>query len=207
MKDRDLVRLYWPADLRPAFDALFAIDDAMADVVARATEPTLAAIKLAWWREALERLDREPPPAEPRLQAAASELLPRGITGEELAVITLGWATLLDEWPESARIGERGAAIFRIGAGLLRTAEAGLTEAGALFAQVDVARRTRNGSHLSFADELGGLRFPRTVRPMTSLAALAARDLRRFRRHGFEREATPGRAFALLRHRLTGRIS
>ena len=33
MKDRDLVRLYWPVALRPAFDALFGIDDALGDVV------------------------------------------------------------------------------------------------------------------------------------------------------------------------------
>ena len=51
-----MVRLYWPVELRPAFDALFDIDEAMADVVARSTEPTLAAIKLAWWRERLEEL-------------------------------------------------------------------------------------------------------------------------------------------------------
>jgi len=49
--DRDLVRLYWPAELRPAFDALFSLDDALADVVARSSEPMLGAIKLAWWRE------------------------------------------------------------------------------------------------------------------------------------------------------------
>ena len=34
MRDRDLVRLYWPVDLRPTFDALFDLEDAFADVVA-----------------------------------------------------------------------------------------------------------------------------------------------------------------------------
>ena len=57
MTDRDLVRLYWPVALRPAFDALFAIDDALADIVMSSTQPALGAIRLAWWREALERLD------------------------------------------------------------------------------------------------------------------------------------------------------
>ena len=47
-------------ELRPAFDALLAIDDAMAEIVATATQPALAAIKLAWWREALEKLDHAP---------------------------------------------------------------------------------------------------------------------------------------------------
>ena len=65
------MRLYWPTGLRAAFDALFAIDDALGDVVAKATEPALAAIKLAWWRERLEELDSGQAPAEPRLKAAA----------------------------------------------------------------------------------------------------------------------------------------
>jgi 15-cis-phytoene synthase len=75
MTDRDLVRLYWPVELRPAFDALFAIDDALGAVVASSTQPALGAIRLAWWRDALERLDVSPPPPEPRLQAVARELL------------------------------------------------------------------------------------------------------------------------------------
>jgi len=90
-----LVRLYWPAELRPAFDALFAIDDAMADVVVRSTEPRLAAIKLAWWRERLEELDDGKVPAEPRLQAAAEHLLSRGVTGAELSRLEDGWLMAL----------------------------------------------------------------------------------------------------------------
>src|SRR5687767_483499 len=103
-RDRDLVRLHWPVQLRPAFDALLDVDDAMAMVVARATEPALAAIKLAWWRESLEQLDTGPPPAEPRLQAAARELLARGIAGRELAALEAGWATLLNESPQIAMV-------------------------------------------------------------------------------------------------------
>ena len=204
LTDRDLVRLYWPVELRPAFDALFGIDDAMAEVVARSTEPALAAIKLAWWREALERLDHAPPPPEPRLQAAAKELLPHGISGAELASIEPGWATLLDEWPESELISKRGAILFQLGARLLRISDAGLSDAGALYAQIDVARRGIDDSRSS-ADELGGLRFPRHARPLSALAALAARDLRQ-PGLGWEPEATPGRAAALLWHRLTGKV-
>ena len=57
----------------------------MADVVAKATEPTLAAIKLAWWRERLEDLDDGKVPAEPRLREAAVVLIPLGICGGDLA--------------------------------------------------------------------------------------------------------------------------
>ena len=57
----------------------------MADVVRTTSEPMLGAIRLAWWRERLEELDDgAPPPPEPRLQAVAYELLPRGVRGSEL---------------------------------------------------------------------------------------------------------------------------
>ena len=111
--------MYWPAELRPAFDALFDIDDAMADVVARSTEPALAAIKLAWWRERLEELDHGTVPAEPRLQAAASELLPRDISGAELAGLEAGWATLLQERPDRDVALSRGVMMFGLAARLL----------------------------------------------------------------------------------------
>ena len=119
MRDRDLVRLYWPADLRPAFDALFALEDAMADVVARSTEPALGAIKLAWWRERLEELDDGKVPAEPRLQAASAELLPRGISGGDLAQLDEGWAALLYEQPDMALVTQHGTRLFRLAARLL----------------------------------------------------------------------------------------
>src|SRR5688572_7751451 len=107
LKDRDLVRLYWPFELRPAFDALFDIDDALADVVVSSTQPALGAIRLAWWREALERLENGSPPPEPKLQAVSSELIPRGISGKALAALEDGWSTLLDESPDSERVGKR----------------------------------------------------------------------------------------------------
>src|SRR3954451_19730518 len=94
--DRGLALLHIPARLLEAFRALFAIDAAMADVVARSTDPALGRIKLAWWREPLEALDRNEPPAEPRLSDAAEQLLPKGATGAELAELEGGWATLLD---------------------------------------------------------------------------------------------------------------
>lgn len=207
LSDRDLVRLYWPVELRPAFDALFAIDDAMADVVEKASEPTLAAIKLAWWRDRLEALDQGEVPAEPRLQAVASELLPRGVTGEALAAIEPGWSTMLDEYPSRDLIDTRGAAVFRAAAKLLNApVDDELAQAGTLYSSWDLARRERSYAQLLLGPPIREMRFPREVRPITALAALAVRDMRRPGLLGLEQEATPGRALALLRHRLTGRI-
>jgi phytoene synthase len=201
MRDRDLVRLHWPRELRPAFDALFGIDDAMAHVVASASQPAMGAIKLAWWRESLAKLDHAPPPAEPRLKAVASELLPREIRGSELAELEAGWATLLDERPSDALIERRGATLFRLGAHLLGQAPEGIEAAGALFAVADVGRR---GLHAPRGTPFTpAAAFPAKVRPLTSLAALALRDLSG---GSNEPEATPGRSWTVLRHRLTGRL-
>ena len=204
MTDRALVRLYWPVELRPAFDSLFAIDDVMVEVVASSTQPALGAIRLAWWREALERLNHTPPPAEPRLQAVAEHLVPRGVTGASLAALEDGYASVLDEEPDSDRIGAGGAALFAIGAVLLGANDEHLSAAGRLHAFARMARR----GLAAFPDDLGAdvvrHRFAKSLRPLTAFARLAARDVRRA--PALEPEATPARALALLAHRLTGRI-
>jgi phytoene synthase len=190
--------------LRPAFDALFAIDDALAEVVMSSTQPALGAIRLAWWREALERLSTSPPPPEPRLQAAAAELLPRGVSGSQFAGVEDGWATLLDEEPDVRRVGDRGSKLFAIGALLLGGADDRLDAAGQLFALQQV-RRMRLAAFeppSEATDLLVGHRFSRTLRPLTALARLAARDARQAPQ--VEAEATPGRAASLLSHRLFG---
>ena len=197
------MRLYWPAELRGAFDALMAIDEAMGDVVANATEPALAAIKLAWWRERLEDLDSGKVLTEPRLQAAAAELLPRGLTGTALAGLEDGWAALVEEPRDLARAVERGARLFAIAAHLLGGDDPLLGPAGRIYAWRTMRRRCL----VADADPptLVGTRVPRRLRPLTALARLAARDLRQA--PVLEPEATPGRAWALLVHRFTGRIA
>ena len=206
LTDRDLVRHHWPVELRPAFDALFGIDDALAEVVTSSTQPALGAIRLAWWREALERLDTSPPPPEPRLQAVAAELLPRGVSGAMLAELESGWATLLDEEPEVERVATRGERLFSMGAKLLGGSDRLLAVAGRLHAY-ETAFRTRAIAPRWPMEEIRQLhrhRFPRRLRPLTALARLAARDARRG--PNMEAEATPGRAAALLSHRWWGRV-
>jgi 15-cis-phytoene synthase len=176
-------------------------------VVTSSTQPALGAVRLAWWREALERLDISPPPPEPRLQAVAAELLPRGVSGKELAMIEDGWATMLDERPNTERISERGAKLFAIGGKLLGDQDQQLHSAGRLFAHQQVKRQRLAAMPLPTAEMnlLAGHRFPRRLRPLTALARLAARDVKL--EPATEPEATPGRAAALLSHRLFGTIA
>lgn len=174
-------------------------------MVATSTQPALAAIRLAWWREALERLDRDPPPPEPRLAAAGRDLLTRGIGGARLALLEDGWAALLDQGDQSSRIAARGAILFGIAADLLGARDALLAEAGQVFALADVARRGLHpGGAVSLAP-LAGHRFEPGLRPLTALARLAVRDVRAGGR--LEPEATPARALALLAHRLSGKLA
>jgi len=179
----------------------------MGDVVAKATEPALAAIKLAWWRDRLHELDEGKVPAEPRLAAAAAELLPRGIAGADLAGLEEGWATLLEAVPAAAQVGERGARFFAIGDRLLGATDPLLAAAGRLYGIASAARHGRAIMAFPTAEmhRIAGHRFPRRLRPLTMLARLAARDLRRL--PAIEPEGTPGRALALMNHRLFGRLA
>lgn len=199
--------MYWPAEVRPAFDALFDLDDALGSVVARATEPALAAIKLAWWRETLEKLDREPPPPEPRLQAATRELLPRGLSGADLASLEEPWRLLLmkDQQAIFMRgVALRGTVLFELAARLLGVTLDDLGDHAQCFAAADLGRRSIfDLVPLKFGRSK--VRVPRSARPLSMFAALARRDMR----SGgppFEPEGSPGRAWALLRHRLSGRL-
>ena len=84
--DRTLALAYVAAAARPAVQALWRLDAAFAAILATGTQPMISQLRLAWWREALERLDAAPPPAEPVLQALAAYVLPV-VSGAELAAM------------------------------------------------------------------------------------------------------------------------
>lgn len=75
--------------------ALWALDLEFAQLARAATEPMLAEIKLAWWREALARLDIAPPPPQPLLRELAAQVLPLGVPGGELAKLEDRWLAWL----------------------------------------------------------------------------------------------------------------
>ena len=189
----------------------------MGEVVRTTSEPQLGAIRLAWWRERLEELDAgTTAPAEPRLQAVERHLLPRGISGRDIAALEGGWLRLFDPFPWDAATSEaiwfRGNWLFGLGARLLGQGDERIQVAGGLWALTDAARHCSDAASRAmlvqqartFARGLAGARFGSALRPLSMLAALAARDCA----YGepFEREGTPGRAAAMLRHRLSGRI-
>jgi len=207
---------YVPARHRPAIEALFAIDAAMADVLRTTSEPMLGQIRLAWWRERLEELDAGHAPAEPRLLAVEHDLLSRGVKGGDLAGLERGWVALFSPFPwevgRAEAIWFRGRLLFALAAQLVSRTDDLIEGAGGLWALVDAARHCSDpqsremllAQGRTFARGLAGAKFPAKLRPLSMLAATAIRDLRR--PQPFEPEGTPGRAAAMILHRATGRL-
>lgn len=211
--DRTLALSYVPARRRAAVGALWRLDSALGAALAGGREPMISRIKLAWWREALERLDRERAPSEPLLQELEEHVLPAGVGGAELAGMEEGWSILAspealtpDELTAYARA--RGAGLFRFTARLLGDCETVVDEAGEAWALVDLARHcsTAGDSDIALAaarERLLPRRWPSRLRPLGMLAILAARDLDPAR-PPWEARGAPARMWRMLRHRISG---
>jgi phytoene synthase len=212
-RDRVLALSYGPARHRAALGALWRLDAALGQAIAGGSEPMIARIKLAWWREALERLDREPPPAEPVLLALAEHVIPSGVSGAELGGMEEGWAALLSPDPLTAEdlglyASARGRALFELSARILGAGGFDAGPGGEAWALVDLARHCANSADCDSALEaarqrIARERWPAALRPLGMLAALAARDAEPARPH-WEESGSPRRMGRMLRHRLTG---
>jgi 15-cis-phytoene synthase len=210
--ERKLALAYVPARVRPAIEALWRLDMALGSVLATGTEPMISRIRLAWWRESLERLDREKAPAEPVLQTLAAEVLPLGVTGAELSKMEVGWEVLLS--PEL--LGEenlkryafaRGGLLFRHSARLLGRSDATAESGGEVWALADLARHSGNAEDAEAAARAAHAillreRWPSSLRPLGMLVMLAKRDAARA--PDLEPQGSPARIWRMLRHRLTG---
>jgi phytoene synthase len=163
---------------------------------------------MAWWRERLEELDKGvEAPAEPRLQAVATELLVRGISGQELSQLENAWLPLLEPFPwggaQSEALKLRGRILFGIGARLLGDMARETEPAGVVWSLVDGAHHCsdpQSRDHLlSEARTVKLEAIPQNIRPLTILGALAAVDA--------AGSGNAARVAAALKHRLTGRFS
>jgi 15-cis-phytoene synthase len=202
--DRTLALSYMPPSRREAVRALWMLDEVLAAAALAGREPMLRRIKLAWWREALEKLDAAPPPAEPTLEALARHVLPLDLSGADLSALESGWAAVADD-PSSADLHDyaagRGGTLFAFTARLLTEHPEDVRRFGEGWALVDLVRR---GGKADLAEAEKSLRpwsWPPKLRPLGMLAVLASQDARQ----GLEPPGSPGRMLRMLRHRLTGR--
>jgi phytoene synthase len=210
--ERQLALAYVPSARRAALEALWRLDVALGDVLATGRDPMISRIRLAWWRESLEKLDRGPAPAEPVLETVARDLLPAGLTGAGLAAMEEGWAALLAPDLEPGDLDifarRRGATLFGQAALLLGAGDDEVGTDGEIWALADLARRSGHPDEaraaLAAARERRGRDWwPAALRPLGMLAMLARRDAAR----GVPLAApgSPGRMLRMVGHRLTGR--
>ncbi|MEO7564676.1 MAG: squalene/phytoene synthase family protein [Sphingomicrobium sp.] len=207
-----------PSSVRPAFHALWQLDLAFADITATSSDPALGAIRFAWWRERLEALDTGVcAPAEPRLQAVAKELIPRGVGGSELSQLEDAWSPLATPLPWGAAqvdgLKLRGRILFGIGARLVGGDSKDGEAAGALWSVVDGARHCSDahtrifllGQARAAIADLPRQRPPKFLRRLTALAAIAAHDAIHNRPLALD-QGDPGRAIAAFLHYMRGTL-
>ncbi|TPG22716.1 hypothetical protein EAH87_02660 [Sphingomonas koreensis] len=196
---------------RPAAEAIFALDDRLAAILRRTSDPLVGQMRLTWWHEALIALDGAPPSAEPALEALARDVLPLGVAGRELAAIVDGWeAALEDPIGEETltRYAGRGRAVFEAVGRVIGADDAPIGAAGEGWALADFAGHVRDPAVAAAAAAMATAlldaalagRWSRPGRALGAMAHLARLDLRGVRQTG-----TPRRIARMLRHRLTGR--
>ncbi|MBY9061610.1 hypothetical protein K7957_01515 [Sphingomonas yunnanensis] len=204
---------YAPAGARDGLAALLALDGRLGAILRTTREPLVGQMRLTWWYEALEALDRAPPPAEPTLATLGETVVAR-VSGAVLAQQVEGWEALL-EAPLTATALElhargRGGSLFAAAATLLRVPPAEAIErAGEGWALADLTRHlsdpylaavARTAALTRLSDALGQ-HWPARARALGALAWLARLDLTWPTRP----TGHPARAARLLWHRLSGR--
>ena len=202
-----------PPVVQPALRALWSLDHALGQVLATGREPMISRIRLAWWREALEKLDRESAPKEPVLEALSLHVLERGIAGSELAEMESAWLAILHDQPIEAvdleaYANKRGGLLFGFTARLLGAGDESVERAGEAWALVDLARHSTDQHDVEAALTAARSRFlsrrwPKALRPLGMIAALTKRDLEKGSAN-WEEPGVPPRTARMLRHRLTG---
>ena len=116
--------LFLPPERRRAITALYAFCREVDDIVDECTEPSVARMKLAWWRGQVEQLFQGHA-EHPVMQALAPHVEPCGLAKEKMLAVIDGMEMDLDhtrymDWPALARycwhaagvVGELSAAIF-----------------------------------------------------------------------------------------------
>lgn len=214
--ERALILTYAPASGRTALAALLALDDALGQLLRTTSQPAVGQLRLAWWREALARLDSAPPPAEPVLRGLAAELLPRGVTGASLVPIVHGWEVLVEEEALDglalARYAAGRGSLFVAAGAALGAGGDPLAPGGEGWALADLARHLGDGEEAEAARaaaaprlaEALGRRWTRNGRALGALAHRARMDLAAPIDAPLPIGA-PTRVARLLWHRISGR--
>ena len=181
-----LAAAYAPARAQAPVLGLLALDARLAGIVRAASEPMLAQLRLAWWRDRLQADPATWPAREPVLSALA----PFGAMHRAMAGLVDGWEAMLGEAPIDpaclARLAEaRGhgfaALAMQLGA---QAAQDEARRMGANWALADLAAGLSHPAERQAAREALALRdwragrLPRGLRTLAVLHGLAARAVK-----------------------------
>lgn len=210
--DRSLIHRiatsYAPAYARPAIATLLSLEAQFAKFVFTASEPILAQMRLAWWRDRFAQPRDQWPVGNPML----AQLAEWNADTSEFGKVVDGWEALLANSPpnssdfEAYRRG-RGAGWQVLARHLgLDFDEAAIAQASERWSMADTAASlgdpdardaaTREGRKLAKPP-----RLPRALRTLTVLDAIGRRALD----SGAAPLSRPSDLVAVLRHGLTGR--
>lgn len=180
-----LALAYAPASARLPTLALLALDQRLAGLLRHSREPMMAQIRLAWWRETLDRDAAEWPQGEPLLAAL------RSWNGEHRALVALvdGWEALTGEAPLGPEaleemVNGRAAAFAGLARALGRQREAEAAgSVGRRWALADLATKLNHPGEsvivrrLAQAETGRTARVSRALRPLAVLEGLARDNL------------------------------
>jgi phytoene synthase len=201
-----LALAYASARSRPSTLAVLALDARLAQILRGRREPLVAQLRLAWWRETLERPPVQWSTGEPVLDALRAWSDPAA-----LAALPSGWEALLAEELTPRAIAQfadaRGLAFAALSRELGVEAPERAAAAARIWALADLAANLSAGAERQRAVDYGrglGLppRLPASLRPLAVLGALGAAALAR---GGGDLLAGPRSALLALRTGLTGR--
>ena len=202
------VALAWtPVRARPLLATFLGLDQRLARIVSQASEPMLAQLRLAWWRDELAKPPELRPTGDVVLDAIGAHW--RGQEGS-LASLVDGWELLLvDELaPHVAEnfVAQRADGLAGFAALVEPQSEAAAREAGIIWAAMDAS------VHASDAGEREMLRaialdhgLPVLPRALRGLHVLAGLGMRAARRNDPALMAGRGGALAALRLGFSGR--
>nr|WP_137678378.1 hypothetical protein [Parerythrobacter lutipelagi] len=183
---QQLALAHAPPQHRPAAISAFALDARLAQFVSQASEPLVAQLRLAWWRDELGKL-----PVDRAKGDAVLDMLGSDWTNGEAKLVALvdGWEQLLAEPPLPAdALAEFAAGRSAVFAGLAGLAghESNHSEAqraGSIWALGDLAAHMADADERNFvigqaqAQIEAPIRLPRPLRHLTIMGEIARRSL------------------------------
>lgn len=95
--DQRLVAAYTPSAMRNGVIALLAFDRTLGEAVRRASEPITGQLRLAWWRDYLDRSDVEP--GRDPLAGAIADMARQAPVRADLIAMVNGWESLFEPLP------------------------------------------------------------------------------------------------------------